>query len=653
MTNYELYINGVLCDLSADEAITLRYQSPIFSGLDIIQSNRSYEIRLPLTSRNRKAIGFAERLDIDAEEPYKRLPAALYQEGVPLFETGYAVIIEISDVISAVLTWGNVDNFQPLFDANLQELGKQLGSNNVIGWDENTKIVAGSTGPLTIYPAVGFYGVDFGMGLSNPKYLHPSVSVVAILGAIERYNGITIEGKERLAKSHDLPLILPLVTKNSGPDSWYSDRFEASSAHYGNSFSEHAGLKFREIVSDKRSILTDQNYAFDVSSTKTIDVSIISYDSSVFFPGMKPAAMAMTPALTLRGDSKNGTSEVLLSVEGIDTGFGIRFGVRPDLFNNVEVNVEDYNTVRWILINAVTIDPLTDKEYTVAAKFIITPHFNDIQFPSPFPIAENLPDMTQGEFVLTFMSMFGLFAYPDRESPNTIKFISIEDILGSQDSTIDWSDKVLLNDGHDVSRPESSVFTLADFAQRNLLDYDNDDDVKADTHGIITVRNENIEKETDLVELPFSASENTTTGGVNCALVPLYEKRDNTEDEPAYSECSPRILAVHNDQSYNGGAICTGRFESWMKFGGEEGLLATYYGGYQRVVDRIRLVTLRAKLTALDLMQLDYTKPIYISQFGQAFALYSVETGEDGICDCELIHLRGFQPIIPATDNNG
>lgn len=222
MTDYELYINGELCDLSADEAITLRYQSPIFSGLDIIQSNRSYEIRLPLTSRNRKAIGFAERLDIDAEEPYKRLPAALYQEGVPLFTTGYAVIIEISDVISAVLTWGNVDNFQPLFDANLQELDEQLGSDKYIGWDENTKILAAPSTPD--YPAVAFWGIDFGMGISNPKYLHPSVTVSALLTAIEKYNGITIDGKGRLMRSATQPLVVPLVTRKGDSEVNYAFR---------------------------------------------------------------------------------------------------------------------------------------------------------------------------------------------------------------------------------------------------------------------------------------------------------------------------------------------------------------------------------------------------------------------------------------------
>ena len=66
MTTYELYINDILCDLSSDEVVTLLYQSPIFSSLDSIQSNRSYNVALPPTPTNMQAIGQAARPDVDA-----------------------------------------------------------------------------------------------------------------------------------------------------------------------------------------------------------------------------------------------------------------------------------------------------------------------------------------------------------------------------------------------------------------------------------------------------------------------------------------------------------------------------------------------------------------------------------------------------------
>lgn len=666
-----------MCDL--EDTPSLIFQSPVFNDLDVIQSNRSAEINLPLTPRNRKAFGLIDRIDIlDDSAVYGKHSAAYYLGGFPVFTRGYAMVTDVTDTINITLVWGNIDNFQPLFDASLRDLREQIievAGADYVEWNENTKYVDPDETTLA-----GFIQIDFGAG-RNINYSHPSVQVSAILDAIQKYHGITIENITRLSQTSDKhPMIVPLVSKNSGPDSWYSDRFEASSAHYGNSGSSNTALKFREIVSDKRSILTDQNYAIDVSSTKTIDVSIISYSSAVFFPGMRAASAS--PTLKLRGDSGNGTSEVLLSVEGIDTGSGIRFGVKPDLFNNVEVNVEDYDTVRWILSNAVTIDATTSDEFTVAAKFIITPHFDDIQFPSPFPIAENLPDMTHAEFLSALMTMAGLFAYPDSSDSNTIRMMSPDQFYNSTDTidydyrivdsgdnrtpntqtdrrivnshldaTIqDWSRKVILNDRGEIWRPEGTEFTMGDYAQTNTLDYDNDEDAEMlNTQGIISIDNENIERENELVSLDFSAS--TNRAGWNTdhsdwpfAFVPCYEEQTvNGAKEVNYSAPSARILADVNTTIEDGngtvGRYRHGLFPRTMYFGGSEGIVAKRYADYQRILKKFRMITVYVKLTVADICNLDYTRRVYLDVYGCYFAIYSVTTGEDGICECKLIKL--------------
>lgn len=673
----ELYINGQLCDL--EDTPSLIFQSPVFNDLDVIQSNRSAEINLPLTPRNRKAFGLIDRIDIlDDSAAYGKHSAAYYLGGFPVFTRGYAMVTDVTDTINITLVWGNIDNFQSLFDASLRDLREQIievAGADYVEWNKEVPWVLSSDTALA-----GLIQIDFGAG-RNINYTHPSVQVSAILDAIQKYHGITIENITRLSQTSDKhPMIVPLVSKNSGPDSWYSDRFEASSAHYGNSGSSNTALKFREIVSDKRSILTDQNYAIDVSSTKTIDVSIISYSSAVFFPGMRAASAS--PTLKLRGDSGNGTSEVLLSVKGIDTGFGIRFGVRPDLFNNVEVNVEDYDTVRWILSNAVTIDVTTSDEFTVAAKFIITPHSDDIQFPSPFPIAENLPDMTHAEFLSALMTMAGLFAYPDSSDNNTIHMMSPDQFYNSTgtidydyrivdsgdnrtpstqtdrrivdshlDATIqDWSRKVILNDRGEIWRPEGTEFTMGDYAQTNTLDYDNDEDAEMlNTQGIISIDNENIERENELVSLDFSASTNRTGWNPDrpdrpFAFVPCYEEQTvNGAKEVNYSAPSARILADVNETIEDGngtvGSYRHGLFPRTMYFGGSEGIVAKRYAGYQRILKKFRMITVYVKLTVADICNLDYTRRVYLDVYGCYFAIYSVTTGEDGICECKLIKL--------------
>lgn len=649
MTTYELYINDILCDLSSDEVVTLLYQSPIFSSLDSIQSNRSYNIALPPTPANMRAIGQAARPDMDADAPYVRLPAALYQDGVPLFTQGFAVVTDIADTINVTLTWGNADNFQPLFDANLRDLGPQLeaAGEDYIEWNEDSAILKKGSAPsggLVRYPYVAFWGIDFGMGLSNPKYLHPAIDVWRILYSIQQAHGITIEDYRRLYGTLELPPIVPLVSKNGDPK--YNFALKTGSLHLDvNTISGSVGLP-NTIWANKGYSGNDVDQAgiYKTENNRmVIDVSDVNSIRFVFTGGgVRDGAIAgNNPRFQIMAGKDSDTFDNYVVIYDTEATYTM-----SEIDQMFDVTAFDYIAIR---VTRYEWQSNTQSINSIVGNIYIWGDYDiEVIFPGPFPIAPNLPDISQGDFILAMMNMQGLFAYADKDNPNTIKLISIDDIIANvqKNDIIDWSDRVILNDIHRVDIPDASVFTIDDLAQSNILDYDNDDDVKTDTHGTITIRNENIEKEAELVELPFSASENATTDGVNCAVVPIYE--DDGKGGANYSECSPRILAWKDDQTYNSSAICTGRFDPWMKFGGEEGIVKTRYASYQKVVDRLRIITIRAKLTALDLYNLDYTKPVYIAQFGQIFAIYSVETGENDICDCQLLKLK-VDGVVAAT----
>lgn len=645
MTTYELYINDILCDLSSDEVVTLLYQSPIFSSLDSIQSNRSYNIGLPPTPTNMQAIGQAARADVDADAPYVRLPAALYQDGVPLFTQGFAVVTDIADMINVTLTWGNADNFQPLFDSNLRDLGPQLeaAGEDYIEWNENSAILKKGSAPsggVARYPSVAFWGIDFGMGLSNPQYLHPAVDVWRILYSIQQAHGITIEDSRRLYGTLELPPIVPMVSKNGIGSINYA---------FKSNIGLNIGFGYFVVLDghDQADIVSDDKLLFSTQDISQIRILIQGDDGDGFSVKCADTQLTGTSGntltLSIKGYTGDGGSTDLYKVSA---GFTAENPVA--YFSQIDrtFEVSSFEFVRIQLTTSISLYGDPQKLNGFIEIWGDYPNMT-VVFPTKFPIAPNLPDISQGDFILALMSMNGLFAYADKNSPNTIKLISIDDIIANvqNNDIIDWSDRVILNDIHRVEMPDASAFTIDDLAQSNILDYDNDDDVKTDTHGTITIRNENIEKETELVSLPFSASENIITSGVNCALIPIYE--DDGKGGANYSECSPRILTWKDDQTYNSYAICTGRFDPWMKFGGENGIVKTRYASYQKVVDHLRIITVRAKLTALDLYNLDYTKPVYIAQFGQIFAIYSVETGEDGICDCQLLKLK-VDGVVPV-----
>lgn len=707
----ELYINGQLCDL--EDTPSLIFQSPVFNDLDVIQSNRSAEINLPLTPRNRKAFGLIDRIDIlDDSAVYGKHSAAYYLGGFPVFTRGYAMVTDVTDTINITLVWGNIDNFQPLFDASLRDLREQIievAGADYVEWNEDTSYLLRNS---PVSPYTGFIAVDFGASLIEYakdssgnwyipgesrqywKYTHPSIYVEAVLNAIERYHGIIIEGKTALSRIDGHDLLIPLVSKNSGPDSWYSDRFEASSAYFTNSDNGYYPLFYQKdnMVWDKRGIVVEdvinkglpsevkEYKEFYIANTKVVDVSILSYGGKpIVFNGHRQDATKPVE-LRLAGRKTDGTEQVLLSVYDSGSGIGNRvvFAL-SDIFNKKEVDVEEYNVIWWSLENFVTSG---GDQTLVSARFIITPHFDDISFPSPFPIAENLPDMTHAEFLSALMTMAGLFAYPDSSDSNTIRMMSPDRfynstetidydyrIVGSGDNrtpntqtdrrivdshldaTIqDWSRKVILNDRGEIWRPEGTEFTMGDYAQTNTLDYDNDEDAEMlNTQGIISIDNENIELENELVSLNFSASANRFINNTDSihdkttfAVVPCYDvkkDKDGNTTDVTYNEPSPRILALKITTSDGLAHFEYGYFPRTMYFGGSEGIVAKRYADYQRILKKFRMITVYVKLTVADICNLDYTRRVYLDVYGCYFAIYSVTTGEDGICECKLIKL--------------
>lgn len=650
MTSYELHINGVVCDLSSDADVTLVYQNGIFTTLDAIQSNRSFNIDLPLTPRNIEAVKFAQRPDADSNTPYIKLPASLYRGGVPIFIDGRAVITGISDVISVTLVWGNVDNFDPLFDSELSELSDTLESMGYghIDWNENSYIVTAPS-ESSPTPSMGFFAVDFGMGYSNIKYMHPSIMVGRVLEAIERFHGITIDGKERLMNTH----LLPCVTKKGSPKynyGLYTKGFHLSYYSFPSAATGQDGTFWAEtnsagIVRDYAGIYSHDSDAarirIDVSKVDSIRVQLINGRVS------DGALEALGPKLQIRAgksDVKYADYDVIYETYAYKYPINIDEEFDVSKYDNIAICVTKY---RWQV--APSLGNLITGDFYVWGDF---PDIN-LRMPSVFPIARNLPDMSHGEFIAALMALSGQFAYAAQDAPNTIKMISADDILDNMnhEDAVDWSAKVLLSDRRIIGMPEASEFSIEDYAQKNILDYDNDDDVETDTAGEILIPNVNLEKETELTDMSFSASDNSqTTNGRKVGLIPLYTKDEDYKESDSeeekqkhvqYNELSPRILSWYQDYAPNSELTrwLYGYFPSNMQFGGEKGIVATKYAGLQRILQRLRIITVRARLSALDLYNLDYSKPVYIAQFGAFFAIYNITTGENEICECKLIQL--------------
>lgn len=656
---YELYINDVLCDLTQDETLTLVYQSPIFSELDIIQSNRSYNISLPMTENNMRAIEHSQRTDVDSDVPYKRLAARLYQDGVALFDCGVAVITSIADTIDVTLTWGNVDNFQTLFDADMSDLADTLYSMGLgnIAWNESIKRV---TPPN--HRDLGFFYVDFGMGVrSYPECLHPCIGLDKVIEAIEKYNGIKIADKARLYGHGNYPDLVPLVSENCDEK---SNEAEAAIIQPGLDIQGYTVFYYFNFYTvackqDPRNILNEgisKEAWFDVSSNDKAGVKINAPIGDYFI-------VEMGQYLSPSAPDKISIKILCAPVDSVYYWYDLEEVFSVDSYMKVgnsyyfhPINESlDVSKYKMLVISIYPPEGYYTHFVTADIRLNISVSvfldWSDIVYPTMFPVAPNLPDMSQGDFISALLAREGLFAYADLEEPDTIRLMSADDIVAKLNKSdfVDWSGKVILNDSRRVDMPNGSEFEIEDYAQKNTLDYENDDDVKAKTEGVITIENEKLERENEAVSLPFSASDNTSGNGIECAIIRMFSTSESS-DRIDYTEPSPRILTQNEykpeTDSQTGEYV--GIFTREQYFGGEQGIVATKYKTLQDILRRFRMITVNARLSPVDLRQLDYTRPVYISQFGSMFAIYSIETGENNISECKLIQLK-MDIVRPVT----
>lgn len=214
------------------------------------------------------------------------------------------------------------------------------------------------------------------------------------------------------------------------------------------------------------------------------------------------------------------------------------------------------------------------------------------------------------------ISMLGMFAVP--VSDNKIKFVSFDTLLDNKSIANDWSDKLLLSSGFHT--PGEITYTLDNFARKNWFRYKEDDTVVGDYDGMLTVDNDTLESELEMVELPFAASD---TNGL--VTIPLYSY--DSDGKLVMNSVEPRILYRTGVDSVSFKDI------SW------DNLLSKYYSSYQDIVRNPKVIVETVRLNAVELKLLDLTIPVYLSQYGSYFAVISVKTMDYDWCEVKLLKI--------------
>jgi hypothetical protein len=172
-------------------------------------------------------------------------------------------------------------------------------------------------------------------------------------------------------------------------------------------------------------------------------------------------------------------------------------------------------------------------------------------------------------------------------------------------------------------------------AQHNYIKYKEDKNDKVISQASIEVDTE-ILKENDLITLPYAASRQGYVTGIGgdteCARVPQYTK---TEGKIEFRVLEPRILTAFSYLHFN--VDFPSDYSSYINLDASN-LKKKYYEEYQQIMFRPVVITERFNLTEIDLRDIDFTKPIYLEQYGRYYAIITIEY-QNGISKAELLQL--------------
>ena len=236
-----------------------------------------------------------------------------------------------------------------------------------------------------------------------------------------------------------------------------------------------------------------------------------------------------------------------------------------------------------------------------------------------FNLVENLPDMSQLDFIKVLCNMFGLFATKQNVNSESIDFVSFSQLyqkIGNGEY-YDWSDK-LADTGRCNAKKTS--FVVSGYARNNKVGYkhDENDPKPKDSIGYIEVENETLEKEKSLIEFPWAASSYYNADLYICQYTPNEEG-----DDVDFHELEYRLLEISGitEDNTDPTTAKTLSFPRWLE---AEALLDAYYADYMSAIKKPMYLTEDIMLNEADVRGIDNTKPVYLKKYGRYFAIISV-----------------------------
>lgn len=605
----ELIIEGQHVDLAPDTDITLEYLSNLIGDVGKINLSHSYTAKLPRTTQNARILDDPGRPGHESSRTRRFLSAQYYRNGINLIGQAQAYILRTTpDSYEVALVWNTLEALQTL--SQNPETLNDLPNLPMLTWIGQNGLTPDYTGVTPGSSINGAFFAWYESGLGANKYptvkagTHPCVTITRLIYDIMAKAGVPFEisgaARNKMAsmvilaapghnpsrmqevESGDVAgtVRLKAATINGKPGTLleitdYTYGWDAPKGQTGEN------TNHRVLVNLQTSGAADlSNCRIYIKGYKTGDYETVIEDSaelyeSYFKPNDAGWFMYFDEEIKLSGWPKYG---IFMDYEGQTSATFTRY--------NPELPLYAANRVHDTI---------------------------DIENDNRFPLQGNLPDIKQWDFVKACMAQFGLAPIIQ---DGALSLYTYDELLTARNA-YDWTGKVDMTNAD----PEDMSYTLDSWAQENVIAFQEDAPLAFNPNARLVVEDSTLAESRNLYELPWAASMQSSAQH--------YKVKDDGTLEDV--DIQPRIFAA--GLGLKGQTL---RFKDSMQ---GEGLIESHYTALQEAVRKPVKLTVHIRLHEIDLAQLDLTRPVYLGQYGQYYAILKIQTSKTDLCKVELLQL--------------
>lgn len=603
----ELIINGQQADITDDTVITLEYVSSIFEEIGKFRMSRSYTIKLPRTTLNARIFDSPERFGHESSKLRKVLSAQYLQDGVNLIGTaGQARLLEVTpENYEVMLIWDTLPKLSAWYDSK-PKLNELTGLGTV-KWKGAS--IAASDNKSDVFFARYNSGA---WGPAKNAAPHPCVNMYALLRTMMSNAGINARFANKLVdKLREYALLVAPSHKPSTAMEIQSGA-QGSDMAYVTVTGSGSYWWFKTWTVGWDSPATESEL-----KTRTIqlgDSPIIRFILNVKISNASPDMYISLEA--------NGLSHNLVPTRTDDGGYLIDQEV--DLKEALELDTYGYCSIKFKGLSGNGSYNISAYDSSKPLFALIKPHeVIQTDYDNRFPIADNLPNIGQYEWLKAMIALFGIVVYP---SNGVLTFTTYDAVLNT-DNAVDWTEKVDMAEGEGV---ESMTYKLAEYAQRNVVKYEEDDALPISPDIILKCDDETLEIQKELLKLPVAAS--MADGAIHYRCHDAWDENGNYYVETEDIEIKPRIFGYTHDSDGKRHLMFTNALQG-------DGALRAHLARLQKIILKPVVVAVNVRLSFMDLANWSPIIPVYLAQYGRYFAVLKIQTSDTDLCKVELLQL--------------